>query len=356
MKRFRMPVRVAGAALVSAFALSMTGCANPVATVQRTLATPSVATALEQLRSSHASQIASSALKKAGTLTVGLNTNSSAPMALSAQDGTAQGFDVDVAYALADNLGLSVEFVSVDNASSAGVTCDVVMGASTSGSDASPVGSYAQSATAFFGKASTVASAAAGTTGAATSTTATSASASSNVTTARLTTAALAGKTVGVQEGSASQQLLERSNIDAEQKTFSNLNEAFEALAAGTVDYVLCSATTGAYLSGAYTDLACLGTIDVPQAVGVALGTSSQEVQRAVSTSINDLVSTGVIDVIRGKWMAGLGEINATSQIAGVTLSSAVVDAPAEATETGEGVSGIQDGSTAGSNAVDIYG
>ena len=137
-----------------------------------------------------------------------------------------EGLDVDVAYALADELGVDCAFVSVTGLSDAYDACDVVMGVRAGDdADTAVAGSYAEDAMALFSRASS------GT---------------------KATAADLAGKTVGVQAGSVSQRALASAGTQAAEQDFTNLNEAFAALEAGTVDYVLCGAYPGGYLAAVY--------------------------------------------------------------------------------------------------------
>lgn len=321
-----------GVALLSAVAaVSLAGCSNPVSAIQQTFGTPSVAEARAKQAASVSAQVSTPAIIKQGTLTVGLDTSSSAPMCVTSQDGTFQGYDVDMAYAIADELGLDVEFVSVTNVSQAlGQTCDVVMGASASGSGAAAVvGAYAEDAVGFFHKGGEQVAA----------------------------KQDLVGKTIGVQDGSTSQQLLKRSDLEARQESFKNLNDAFDALEQGIVDYVLCDAFSGAYLQSAYTDIAFCGSFDVPSAVGVGVAATNTELQTVVKTAVDKVTSGGVAQIVRAKWLGGLSQLSDSSQVSGIEVSAGTVEGAASDTaEVEGGTSGVQDGSTAGANAADIAG
>lgn len=321
-----------GVALLSAVAaVSLAGCSNPVSAIQQTFGTPSVAEARAKQAASVSAQVSTPAIIKQGTLTVGLDTSSSAPMCVTSQDGTFQGYDVDMAYAIADEMGLDVEFVSVTNVSQAlGQTCDVVMGASASGSGgATVVGTYAEDAVGFFHKGGEQVAA----------------------------KQDLVGKTIGVQDGSTSQQLLKRSDLEARQESFKNLNDAFDALEQGIVDYVLCDAFSGAYLQSAYTDIAFCGSFDVPSAVGVGVAATNTELQTVVKTAVDKVTSGGVAQIVRAKWLGGLSQLSDSSQVSGIEVSAGTVEGAASDTaEVEGGTSGVQDGSTAGANAADIAG
>lgn len=337
--RNRPSCRLAATLLAPVLALSLAGCANPLEAVSSALRAPSFDEALSAQRASMTTQVSSPAILEDGTLTVGIEQGSSVPMATLGADGAYQGYDVDIASAVASDLGLGVKFVEVGGSSGKSASdVDVVMAASADGTSTTAsmtvVGSYAERATAFFargGKGTVLAG-------------------------------ELDGKTIGVQEGSTSQQLLKRSNLNVKQETFSNVNDAFDALESGGVDYVLCDAFTGAYLQAAYDGISLAGTIDVPTSVGIAVDSSNATLQKLVQDSIDKLESNGVVEVIRGKWLGSMGALSSDSQVQGVTLSSTVTTAQTSTTGTAETAAtsdvatstgaGSQDGSSAGANAV----
>lgn len=306
-------------------ALSLSACSNPIETVQQLISTPTIEEARAAKQTS--SQVASTALIKEGVLTVGYETSAGAPFIVNGSDGTTQGYDIDVASALASQLGLEVKFVEVTSPTSeAGSTCDVVMSmTSNHASGLTIVGSYAEDATAFFAKSEG----------------------------GVITTEDLGGKTVGVQASSTSSQLLKRSNLDVTQNEYNNLNEAFESLNNGEVDYVLCDALSGAYLAGFYEGLSCVGTINAASSIGIAVAESNADLQTAVQDGLSTLNSNGVIDILRSKWLNGLSTLTTDYEISGITISAGSVSGASE-TATSENVS--QDGSNAGANAVDIAG
>ena len=315
-------------ALLAASALALTGCANPIDTVTAAVSSPTVAEGLAARAASVTTSLTAPTLLEDGTLTVGLSTSASAPMCVTGSDGSYQGYDVDIAYALGAQLGLKVKFVSVSNAASAcGVECDVVMDsiASRSGG-ATVVGSYAEDSTAFFYKGEEKV----------------------------CERGELLGKNFGVQDGSASMQVLKRSDLDAAITTFENLNDAFDALEQGTVDYVLCDANSGAYLSGEYGDLSCAGTISTPESIGVAVASTNTELQNYVKEAVDAISSNGVADLIRAKWLGGMSPLTDASIVSNIQISAGTVEGASDTAEVSGGSSGVQDGSTAGANAATI--
>lgn len=216
-------------------------------------------------------------LVEAGYLTVGLqNSTVSAPFVIESNTGKLQGIDVDLSSAIASQLGLKVRFVpvlTVDSALSAG-ECDVVMSASADRVNSSTVlGSYSELATAFFHVGSEGA----------------------------VDVSELDGKTVGLQAGSVSQSALDGTSLNMQQSFYSNLNEAFDALEAGEVDFVLCDAYPGAYLASTYSDISFAGAISAPSTIGIASSTSNVAVQTAVKDALDQVMVNGQMDIIRGK-------------------------------------------------------
>ena len=282
-------------------ALSLGACSVGPVNIDDFLMTTSVAEARAARSDALAPVLSDAALHTPGTLTVGVMATETAPLAITTSDGTLSGVDVDTAYALADALGLSsVSFVTVSDATTAlQESCDVVMGvAADEAGDAMVVGSYVQSATGLFTK-STVS--------------------------APIDASDLSGARMGVQENSVSQSALLGYSLDVTQQTFANLNEAFDALEAGTVDYVVCDAYSGAYLATAYGSVSFAGTIGEVVPVGVAV--SSAELQTAVQSALETLSTNGVGDIARARWVGALPALSDASGVTGlVELSDEPLD------------------------------
>lgn len=264
----------------------------------------SVAEAKAAARAARTTTLTAEELHTAGTLTVGLLSSETAPMLLSS---SSEGLDVDVAYVLADELGVDCAFVSVTGLSDAYDTCDVVMGVKAGDdADTAVAGSYAEDAMALFSRAS------AGT---------------------KVTAADLAGKTVGVQTGSVSQRAFASAGTQATEQDFTNLNEAFEALDAGTVDYVLCGAYPGGYLAAVYDGISCVGTLAQPSYLGIGVKAENNTLFSKVLEAMDVVSSNGVLDVVRGRWVGGMSRLDTTSVIDGLQQVDAATQADGEAAE-----------------------
>ena len=225
-----------------------------------------------------------------GYLGVGIKTvDVLAPSYIENSDGTISGLDIDLASAIAEEMGLKVYFVNVYNVGeSLGVTCDIVMDVAA-GEDpyATVVGPYTETGTAFFYKGEPI----------------------------TVGVADLYGKTVALQQGSVSQALLETAGLQMYQSPYTNLNDCFAALDAGVVDYVLCEAYPGAYLASTYEGMSCCGTLDVPSSVGIGVSVYNTALQSAVQTAFDKVNSNGLMGIVRRDWVGGMANLSYANQV-----------------------------------------
>lgn len=237
-----------------------------------------------------------SSLIKAGTLTVAVDTED-APQAM-VVDGTTEGYAVDVAAALAEHMGLELNVVDGTSASDVleSGKADIMIGA-TSNDESSSIavtGDYLENATAVFGK--------------------------SDSTAGPVSASELNSSVIGVQESSASQEALSRSGITAEQKTYSNVNQCFEALASGEVDYVVSDSTAGAYLSRAYSGVSFRGVLSSTTVYGIAVSASNNDLLDNVSDVLDGLSADGTLSAIHAAWYGTLPMTYSDQAVSGVTI------------------------------------
>lgn len=276
------------AALAVALAAALGGCALPAAADPASLAGAlrgSVTTSVEQARADRAASLVPAqeipTLKTAGRLTVGVRADAGCPAAFTGADGELEGYYVDFASALAEEMGLRVTFVSVSGVDAAlSDSVDAVLGVRSGESAvATIVAPFEDEGVGLFGKGA------------------------SDVPDA----AALAGATVGAQDSSSSLRALGATDLAVRTRTYANVNAAFDALDAGEVDYVLCDVNSGGYLSTFYDDVSLAGTIAAPSRQGVALLSSDQALESAVDEAYARLESNGRLACIRARWF-GTGE------------------------------------------------
>ena len=247
-------------------------------------------------------------LVQAGTLTVALDTVD-APQAMTISDGTLDGYAIDVARALADRLGLDVAFVGSTSAEEAlsSSSADIYLGATTDDESGAVVvhGEYLQNATALFahGDADTT-----------------------------ITADDLAAGTVGAQDGSSSQEALAQVGIVAS-NTYLNVNECFEALAAGEVDYVVCDVTAGAYLSRSYDDVFFAGILSTPVSYGIGYAADATDLADEVATAFDEMSTDGTLDAIHALWYGTVPLSVSDSLVSGVTAAEAPAEGDGEQVE-----------------------
>jgi polar amino acid transport system substrate-binding protein len=141
-----------------------------------------------------------------------------------------------------------------------------------------------------------------------------------------LSSSDLSGKSVSLQAGSVSGRTLSNTTLVLTERTCTNLNEAFESLEAGSVDFALCDAYAGAYLASAYRDIALAGTLDAPLPAGIAVASNNTDFQTSIQGALNSIQTNGVMGIIRSRWVGGMEDLTSSNQIQGVTSSSAVLD------------------------------
>ena len=283
--------RIARCACAVVLALGLGGCS-----LVETLTTPT----LDELEEESVEAVLDgSSLVEEGVLTVAVDT-SDAPQAMTDSSGDVVGYDVDVALALAKRLGLSVKIVDATSASSSvgeGLA-DIYIGSSSSnvGSDFASTDVYLQDATALFTD-------------------------SSVTTVASVSTTSLESATVAVQEESASQDALVKAGIAAEQVTYSNVNECFEALVAGEVDFVACDATAGAYLARMYADIEFVGTISSTSSFCITMLESNEALVEAVCDAFDGIDADGTLDAIHTLWYGSLPTELSGELVAGISIT-----------------------------------
>ena len=298
--------------LLVALAVVLTGCSiGPLnIDLDKWFHVKSVQEAIQEKRETRQQKIPDSLLHTAGVLTVGLRTQSvTAPMIAASAGGTLQGIDVEIASALADQLGVDVKFVSVSGpVDGLQAGCDIVMDV-RSGEDSTStlISGYAESTTALFHKGSET----------------------------NITADSLSGKTVGVQTGSLSERAMGQVLTGMSVQGFSNLNEAFDALENGSIDYVACDAYAGAYLA-ANKDITMVGVVDVPTTIGISVDTSNQTLATQIQKALTVIQTNGVEAVIRNKWVGALPHLSNTNKISGlveVTAQTTSTDSATPSTE-----------------------
>lgn len=232
--------------------------------------------------------VSNSALKSSGTLRVGVNA-SNAPYAAESS-GSIVGIDVDIAAAIADEMGLKLELVDVGSSVDSAFTkdnVDIVMGVSKSSSAYWTSDSYMSSAVALF-------------------------SLTQNA------TAPTSSGTFSVAAQSSSMSAWEVSDHYGESclRNTTDLQSAFESLQTGSVNYVAADSTIGEYVVHSSTVQAYpVALLQDPSSYSVAATTTNTALQQAVSEALSSLKSGGIINVIQKKWLGDQADISSLKVI-----------------------------------------
>lgn len=250
-------------------------------------------------------QVDASNLITAGTLTVGVDTTN--PPLAGQSDGYI-GIDVDMAAAIAEQLGLNLTVVDVGTDAAGAIKnkkVDLVMGvdASNSSTDLWKSDAYLPTAIALFASSPT----------------------------ATVPTEA-SGAKIAAQASSVSSWTA-TNEFGAEAVVIQNdLASAFKAMSSGSVQFAAADAVVGSYAaSSSGVQAYIIALLQQPSGYSMACATTNTALRQAVGTALTTLTKDGVVDVIQKKWLG------ASMDLAGKpVVSTSTDDKDAEAKEEGE--------------------
>lgn len=267
--------------------------------------------------------VSSPVIGEDGVLRVGVNTGNPPLAGLGSE--RIIGVDVDIAAALADELGLKLSVVDVgsDPASAlAGGAVDIVMGIDAVEADGSfwLTESYLPTAVAVF---STSAGAGVPVSG--------------------------DGSTFAAQVSSKSAWAIGNEfGLDALHST-ANLPDAFSALKAGEVTYAAADAIIGLYAShGQDMDVSIVALLTEPAGYAVGVSAANVELQSVIGEAVSKLASNGVIGVIEKKWLGTTVSLDGVPMTAGVALEESTDDSAEGEGDEGEAAEGEGEGEEGG--------
>lgn len=234
--------------------------------------------------------ITSPSIIENGVLTVGVS-GENAPMSAKSSTGLV-GIDVDMAAAIADELGLKLKLVDVDPDPMAALskgTVDIVMGVDKGDATANVWKSdeYAQSGVTLF---ATSKDAAIPTKG--------------------------SGNKIAVQAASLSNwaisSLFDASEIVAE----SDLITAFKDLSEGKANYVAADAVIGMYAAkAAGVTVYPIAIIDAPTGYCIGVSDSNSSLKSSIASALATVKQDGLADTIQKKWLAESIDVSKLSAI-----------------------------------------
>ncbi|MDO5044332.1 MAG: ABC transporter substrate-binding protein [Coriobacteriia bacterium] len=259
--------------------LSLSACGEPSLAESQKSLTPTVT---------------SPTIGQEGVLRVGVNYQN-APFSVNVTDSI-EGIDVDIARAIAETLGLQVEFVDIGENGAADEieagAVDVAMGGTSEQSvgDLVAVGRYIENAPGLF-------------------------TITTNGEPVVATAQDVNNAIVGVQENSETQQLIQKLFPSAQIVTFSTVNDAFAALVQNQVKYVASDSYSGAYLAQMQENVSYAGSLDIPSSTGLLMSANNSQLASSIQQALDTISSNGVLALIRSKWVGNLPQLNEGTQI-----------------------------------------
>ncbi len=267
------------------------------------------------------STLNSSATVSSGTLTVGVNASKS-PYGGTNSAGEVVGLDVDLAAALADQLGLKVKVVDVKDEGAKKLEAkeiDVALGLVKTGNNDALAYSkaYLNDGSALFMPKD---------------------KAKSDVASVDFTN--LNGQKVLVQSSSAAATEVQEALGLASTSAVATVKDGFDALGNGTSDYFIADAAAGDYYARDYENIVNVGflsSVSVRPVYAATLAASS-ELTSAVAKAVDALASDGTARLFVDKWLGTQGE----ALLPGKTDMSTLPDSFAPNAQQGQNTEQVQ--------------
>ena len=240
-------------------------------------------------------------------------------MTMEDDEGEVTGYAADVAGALADELGLTVSFVEggtgeVEEGEADACLC-ISLADAPEGIDVT--GSVFTEGTAVFALGESAAAP---------------------------TADDLADARIAVQTGSASQEALSAASVQGEQVPCANVNECFEELSDGEVDYAVCDASAGGYLARLYPDVSYVGLVGDAEVLGVGVQADNDELADALGAAISDVSTNGVLKAVYSAWFGAMPVDLTSTKLAGVEVDESRLE---QADNEGAGTEDADEGTVA---------
>ncbi len=241
-------------------------------------------------------KVAPPAIGTAGVLKAGVDLDT--PPFAGEDAGQQAGLDIDVAAAIAEQLGLRVQYVDVKPSEAATAladgSVDVVLSVPLNDAGLTAMslaGSYVLDGPALF--------------------IATDSTASVEPS---LTIDTLLPLKVGAQEGSESFWAL-KSEFGVEWiKPYASLKEGIEALEKGEIDAMAGDALVGGYIIRDFPNVHLAGQLAPAMPLTAAVTADNAELGDSIRAAMDQLAADGVFEALRGKWVGGLPELQGAEE------------------------------------------
>lgn len=243
-------------------------------------------------------QIKSPAIAVDGKLRVGVNSNNS-PLAGKSGDRII-GMDVDIAAAVADELGLELSIVDVGTEGAKAIEdekVDVVFGVESGTSELGYwlSSQYLQSGVVLFKDASTKVS----------------------------TPTATSAPKIAAQVSSKSAWAVTNIFGDESLAAATDLTAAFSSLMKHEVDFVASDAIIGLYAANKQKyDVEICALLESPTGYCAMTSDENRELREAIQNALSTIIDNGIIDIIEDKWLGRVVSLTGVSKIEGVKSQS----------------------------------
>jgi polar amino acid transport system substrate-binding protein len=148
----------------------------------------------------------------------------------------------------------------------------------------------------------------------------------------------LNGVKIVAKEGTLSAWRVTKDYGEESLITYPSLEKAFEELAAGTVSYAAADAIVGSFLAVQYENVRCEGMFSESEGVYVGFAPDKQKLAEQLTKELRDLRDSGKLQVIVAKWLGPVSAKTVLNTQAIVALNSAgeaLTDAEQNASVTG---------------------
>ncbi|HEX9093390.1 MAG TPA: transporter substrate-binding domain-containing protein [Coriobacteriia bacterium] len=251
-------------------------------------------------------KIAPPAIGKAGVLRAAIDL--SYPPFGGVVKGSRAGLDIDVASALARELGLKLEIVEASPTAGAQLLrdgkVDVMLGGVAIDAavqlDVAFAGPYVNDAPAIFAAAE--------------------GSATSGIPAA--TMASIGAGTIAAQRESLAYWLVTEEYGEETVLTFPTLREAMSEVASGNVEYAVGDGLVGTYMLRQFPTLRLAGQLAPAAPVGVTVAKDATELEQAVRDALDRLSSGGVLETLRRTWLADAPRFQGSTDASGTLETS----------------------------------
>jgi polar amino acid transport system substrate-binding protein len=135
--------------------------------------------------------------------------------------------------------------------------------------------------------------------------------------------ASLNGMKIVAKEGTLSAWRVSKDYGEDNLITYPSLEKAFEELAAGTVSYAAADAIVGSFLAVQYENVRCEGMFSGSEGVSVGVAADKQKLAEQLTKELRDLRDSGKLQVIVAKWLGPVSTQAVLNTQAIVALNSA---------------------------------